>query len=106
MATSAFYFYRGTAHLYYDDILAGWPTAFSNYATNYTLLMGDLHLANFGAANDNSGTVVFDINDFGENPPHRLREPSRADFQLSHATEPVCSLLLQAQQHPACCRGP
>lgn len=66
MGQSAFYFYRGTAHLFYAD-MAAWPvSAYSNAATAGTWLAGDMHMQNTGAFRDANGNDVFDSNDFDE----------------------------------------
>lgn len=69
MAASAFSFYRGTAHLFYDDMAAGalWNvSSFANPSTNEALLEGDAHVANFGAFENANSDVVFDYTDFDE----------------------------------------
>ena len=66
MAVNPFAFYRGTAHLFYQDMNT-WPTsAYVNYATALTWLEGDMHLQNLGAFRDASGNDVFDTTDFDE----------------------------------------
>lgn len=69
MAQGAFYFYRGTAHLFYTDMAntAVWPTSyFSNYLTDGAWLEGDMHMQNLGGFRDANGNAVFDTNDFDE----------------------------------------
>ncbi|GAB2583121.1 DUF2252 domain-containing protein [Dyella jejuensis] len=66
MSTSAFYFFRGTADIFYQDMNT-WPA--SNYIsaeTGLTWLPGDAHLDNFGAMQDSAGNYVFASNDFDE----------------------------------------
>lgn len=62
MTESAFRFFRGTCHLFYEDL--------SNHATwkdkTQTWICGDLHLENFGSYKGNNGVVYFDLNDFDE----------------------------------------
>jgi uncharacterized protein (DUF2252 family) len=62
MRESLFRFYRGTCHLFYEDLTKkglahdapiGW-------------ICGDLHLENFGSFRSNNGLVYFDLNDFDE----------------------------------------
>ena len=66
MAVNPFAFYRGTAHLFYQDMNI-WPTsAYVNTATRQTWLEGDMHLQNMGAFRDANGNEVFDTNDFDE----------------------------------------
>lgn len=68
MRQDPFVFYRGTAHLYYQDlhrqqVIAN--SAFSNEAS-ITWLQGDLHVENYGAFCDGTGDVIYDLNDFDE----------------------------------------
>jgi uncharacterized protein (DUF2252 family) len=66
MDSSAFYFFRGTADIFYQDMNT-WPA--SNYVTSetgLTWLPGDAHLDNFGAWEDSQGNYVFGVNDFDE----------------------------------------
>jgi uncharacterized protein (DUF2252 family) len=64
-ASSAFPFFRATAHLFYLD-MATHPSAFTTEQTGYTWLTGDAHVGNFGARRDSTGTAVFGIADFDE----------------------------------------
>jgi uncharacterized protein (DUF2252 family) len=63
MAQDPFYFFRGTAHLFYDDLLnakdalPGQPL---------TWVCGDLHIENFGSYKGDNRLVYFDVNDFDE----------------------------------------
>ncbi|WP_184546801.1 DUF2252 domain-containing protein [Mucilaginibacter sp. FT3.2] len=62
MAESAFRFFRGTCHLFYEDLskvkpVTGFPA---------TWICGDLHLENFGSFKANNRMVYFDLNDFDE----------------------------------------
>ncbi|MDO9104556.1 MAG: DUF2252 family protein [Methylovulum sp.] len=69
MATSAFYFYRGTAHLFYQDTknTATWPVSwYTNTITNGVWLAGDMHMQNMGGFRDANGNAVLDTNDFDE----------------------------------------
>ena len=62
MRTNSFVFFRGTCHLFYED-LAG------NSVLNDTppvWVCGDLHLENFGSYKGDNRLVYFDINDFDE----------------------------------------
>ncbi len=66
MRASAFGFYRGTCHLFYED----WHQAVSaesplNQAPA-AWICGDLHLENFGSYKGDNGLVYFDMNDFDE----------------------------------------
>lgn len=64
-ATSAFPFFRATAHLFFLD-MATHPSAFTTEQTGYTWLTGDAHIGNFGVRRDSAGTEVFSIADFDE----------------------------------------
>jgi len=69
MALSAFSFYRGTAHLFYEDLknTQVWAaSAYSNAVTNRVWIDGDMHMQNLGGLRDASDTAVFDTNDFDE----------------------------------------
>jgi hypothetical protein len=62
MRASAFGFYRGTSHLFYQD----WPRASKLDRTPATWVSGDLHLENFGSYRSDSQQVHFDLGDFDE----------------------------------------
>lgn len=69
MATSVFSFYRGTAHLFYEDVKNPSvfpPSVYTNMATNITWLEGDMHMQNMGGLRDANDNAVFDTNDFDE----------------------------------------
>lgn len=66
MAVSPFAFYRGTAHLFYRDLVAIPASRFVNYANAAVWLEGDMHLQNMGAFRDSNGNNVFDTTDFDE----------------------------------------
>lgn len=62
MSENAFRFFRGTCHLFYQDLakakhLPGSPLAW---------ICGDLHLENFGSYKADNKLVYFDLNDFDE----------------------------------------
>ncbi|MFM6271696.1 MAG: DUF2252 family protein, partial [Dolichospermum sp.] len=57
-----FYFFRGTCHLFYEDLS---ENSGMNLAP-LTWICGDLHLENFGSYKGNNRLVYFDINDFDE----------------------------------------
>lgn len=66
MAESPYVFYRGTAHIFYQDMKT-WPSSqWSTPKTGFTWLNGDAHLGNFDAARNSKGNVVFKIADFDE----------------------------------------
>ncbi len=66
MNSSALYFYRGTAHLFFKDMATLPASAYTSTATGYTWLSGDAHIGNFGAMKDAGGTFAFGVNDFDE----------------------------------------
>ena len=62
MTENAFRFFRGTCHLFYEDLAAAKPLPLSPLAW----ICGDLHLENFGSFRGENGLVYFDMNDFDE----------------------------------------
>ena len=62
MAENIFRFYRGTCHLFYEDLAAAAPLP----PSPTTWISGDLHLENFGSYKADNGLVYFDLNDFDE----------------------------------------
>src|SRR3569833_1923918 len=62
MAENHFCFFRGTCHLFYEDLAAAKPLPLSPLAW----ICGDLHLENFGSFRGENGLVYFDLNDFDE----------------------------------------
>ncbi|MFN3362060.1 MAG: DUF2252 domain-containing protein [Pseudanabaenaceae cyanobacterium] len=66
MAASPFAFYRGTAHLFYQDMKTLPASRYQTPATGYVWLEGDMHLQNLGAFQDSKGNFVFDTTDFDE----------------------------------------
>lgn len=62
MAENPFRFFRGTCHLFYEDLAAAKPLPLSPLAW----ICGDLHLENFGSFRGENGLVYFDLNDFDE----------------------------------------
>jgi uncharacterized protein (DUF2252 family) len=62
MAQNIFAFYRGTCHLFYEDLAAAKPLP----PSPVTWLCGDLHLENFGSYKADNRMVYFDLNDFDE----------------------------------------
>jgi uncharacterized protein (DUF2252 family) len=61
MAENIFRFYRGTCHLFYQDLPAG---ALSPSPTAW--ICGDMHIENFGSYKGDNHLVYFDLNDFDE----------------------------------------
>lgn len=66
MAGGPFAFYRGTAHLFFQDMKTLPASAYATAQTGYTWIGGDMHLGNFDAARDSSGQAVFKVADFDE----------------------------------------
>lgn len=62
MAKNVFTFYRGTCHLFYEDL----HEARQLTSAPASWLCGDLHLENFGSYLGENKLVYFDINDFDE----------------------------------------
>jgi uncharacterized protein (DUF2252 family) len=62
MQENAFRFFRGTCHLFYEDLAAaeGFPPGPLGW------ICGDLHLENFGSYRSDNNQVYFDLNDFDE----------------------------------------
>jgi uncharacterized protein (DUF2252 family) len=68
MAVNAFAFYRGTAHLFYEDTRTAFlPVSwYTSTVTNGVWLGGDMHMQNMGGFRNANGTAIFDTNDFDE----------------------------------------
>ena len=72
MARDPFAFYRGTACLFYADVVSGGPFAGVDErwvgveGARRIWIQGDLHAENFGTYLDADGRLVFDVNDFDE----------------------------------------
>ena len=62
MAENMFRFYRGTNHIFYEDLHA----AAALPASPLGWIAGDLHLENFGTYKSDNRLVYFDLNDFDE----------------------------------------
>jgi uncharacterized protein (DUF2252 family) len=62
MQENAFRFFRGTCHLFYEDLAGaeGFPPGPLGW------ICGDLHLENFGSYRSDNNQVYFDLNDFDE----------------------------------------
>src|ERR1700722_19731643 len=62
MQENAFWFFRGTCHLFYEDLAVadGFPRGPLGW------ICGDLHLENFGSYRSDNDQVYFDLNDFDE----------------------------------------
>jgi len=62
MSENAFRFYRGTCHLYYQDL----SQANAMPPSPLTWTCGDLHIENYGSYKGDNRLVYFDMNDFDE----------------------------------------
>ena len=62
MLSNSFSFFRGTCHLFYEDLFS------ANHLPSapITWISGDLHLENFGSFKGDDHQVYFDLNDFDE----------------------------------------
>jgi uncharacterized protein (DUF2252 family) len=65
MAADPFAFYRGSAPLYYADIVQ-LEDPWADERTSRVWIQGDLHAENYGTYMDAAGVLVFDVNDFDE----------------------------------------
>jgi uncharacterized protein (DUF2252 family) len=62
MSENAFRFFRGSCHLFYEDL--GKRNSFPESPGCW--ITGDLHIENFGSYKGDNGLVYFDVNDFNE----------------------------------------
>jgi uncharacterized protein (DUF2252 family) len=62
MRSNAFVFYRGSCHLFYQDL----PAQSFLEQSPASWICGDLHLENFGSYKADNRNIYFDINDFDE----------------------------------------
>jgi uncharacterized protein (DUF2252 family) len=85
MAGDVFAFFRGTAHLFWED----WPRATSLDRAPEVWSCGDLHVENFGAFKGADRLEYFDVNDFDE----ACRAPCSRDV-----TRGACSILVAAER--------
>ncbi|WP_046212683.1 DUF2252 domain-containing protein [Paenibacillus wulumuqiensis] len=65
MSQTAFSFFRGSAYLFYFDATRHY-FPYHTPAERPTWIQGDLHFENFGAFRNESGDIVYDVNDFDE----------------------------------------
>ncbi|MFF5259659.1 DUF2252 domain-containing protein [Actinomadura viridis] len=65
MASDPFAFYRGSAPLFYADIVQD-EDPWADGRTARVWIQGDLHAQNFGTYMNDDGVFVFDVNDFDE----------------------------------------
>lgn len=74
MSQNAFVFYRGTAHLFYQDLRKNAPIL----NAPPVWMCGDLHLENFGSFKGDNRVAYFDVNDFDESTlASALIDPAR-----------------------------
>jgi uncharacterized protein (DUF2252 family) len=66
MAATPFAFYRGSAALFFSDMMKLNDRSFLDEKTSRIWIHGDLHAENFGTYMNAEGVLVFDINDFDE----------------------------------------
>ncbi|MEO3931044.1 DUF2252 domain-containing protein [Micromonosporaceae bacterium B7E4] len=67
MAASPFAFYRGSASVFYADLVGDFADErFLDGWTSRVWIHGDLHAENFGTYMNGSGQLVFNVNDFDE----------------------------------------
>lgn len=66
MAGDAFDFYRGTDHIFYQDMATLPASSYATTQTGYTWIGGDAHVGNFGAWQDSGSNNVFSVDDFDE----------------------------------------
>lgn len=59
---NAFTFFRGTCHLFYQDL----PVNLTTFSAPIVWICGDLHLENFGTYKGDDRQIYFGINDFDE----------------------------------------
>ncbi|MEJ0083778.1 MAG: DUF2252 family protein [Puia sp.] len=62
MEGDAFRFFRGTNHLFFEDLASHNPLP----PSPISWLCGDLHLENFGSFKGDNRLVYFDVNDFDD----------------------------------------
>ena len=65
LAATPFQFFRGTFHLMAWDVMKGRVPG-AQAAAPEGMIVGDLHLENFGIYRGASGALVFDVNDFDD----------------------------------------
>ena len=65
MAADPFAFYRGSAPLFYADVVRV-EDVWADERTRRVWIQGDLHAENYGTYMDSAGVLVFDVNDFDE----------------------------------------
>lgn len=81
IALNPFSFYRGTCHIFYEDLYKNGSLP----ASPITWICGDLHLENYGSYKGDNRLVYFDVNDFDES----VLAP--ANYEIARV---VCSVLV------------
>ncbi|MFY0654641.1 MAG: DUF2252 family protein [Cyclobacteriaceae bacterium] len=67
MSESAYAFYRGSNHLYWEDFYNDWRiNAFGGTSSTLTWLNGDAHIYNYGAYSNHYGEAIFCMDDFDD----------------------------------------
>ncbi|NES75626.1 MULTISPECIES: DUF2252 domain-containing protein [unclassified Okeania] len=66
MQESEFAFYRATNHLFWQDFANDSRLSKFGNPNTKTWILGDCHVDNFGAYNNDQGEIIFDMNDFDE----------------------------------------
>ncbi|MDR5865388.1 DUF2252 family protein [Halomonas koreensis] len=67
LAESPYRFFRGTNHLYWDDVWHDWRVAlFGGLPETQTWLQGDAHVYNFGAYGHHDDAVRYGMDDFDD----------------------------------------
>ncbi|HKK55723.1 DUF2252 domain-containing protein [Marinobacter sp.] len=67
MSESAYRFFRGTSHLFWQDMYNDWRFAlFGGVPGTQTWIQGDAHVYNFGAFANHDGEVIYGLDDFDD----------------------------------------
>lgn len=67
MSESAYRFFRGTSHLFWQDMYNDWRFAlFGGVSGTQTWIQGDAHVYNFGAFANHEGEVIYGLDDFDD----------------------------------------
>ena len=67
MAESPYRFFRGTSHLFWQDMFNDWRfSLFGGVPGSQTWIQGDAHVYNFGAFANHDGDVIYGLDDFDD----------------------------------------
>jgi len=67
MAESSYRFFRGTSHLFWQDMFNDWRfSLFGGVPGSQTWIQGDAHVYNFGAFANHDGDVIYGLDDFDD----------------------------------------